>query len=74
MSQETSAFDPGCVKTQKIEKRRERFFSGARNLTPLRLFVPLKEDLRNFYSIASARLGVFTQPRPIAAMGGQNLL
>jgi hypothetical protein len=47
----------------KIKKATRTIFPEARNLTPLRPFVSLKEALRNFYSIAQARLDVFYTAR-----------
>ncbi len=69
-----SRFDLGCVKTQKIEKRRELFFSDrvkANTLTNSRADY-CNPEKRSFYHVV--RSYVFTQPRPEADIGGIRII
>ena len=61
-----SAFDLGCVKTQKFEKRRELFSQIKQKRTRSRIPAAIIAIQKNVHSIAVARRYVFTQPRPKA--------
>ena len=61
-----SAYDLGCVKTQKFEKRRELFSQIKQKRTRSRIPAAIIAIQKNVHSIAVARRYVFTQPRPKA--------
>ena len=61
-----SAYDLGCVKTQKFEKRRELFSQIKQKRTRSRIPTAIIAIQKNVHSIAVARRYVFTQPRPKA--------
>ena len=63
---EVSAYDLGCVKTQKFEKRRELFSQIKQKRTRSRIPAAIIAIQKNVHSIAVARRYVFTQPRPKA--------
>ena len=65
----SAAIDLGCVKTQKIEKCRELFFSDQAKATLLRTAAPPIAIQRNVHSVEAARRYVFIQPRPISDVG-----
>ena len=64
-----SAYDLGCVKTQKFEKRRELFSQIKQKRTRSRIPAAIIAIQKNVHSIAVARRYVFTQPRPKADIG-----
>src|SRR5262245_28501055 len=71
---ETDAADPGCVKTHTVAKCRKNNSPGRHHASRVQYDLILRMQFLREVSTRAARVGVFTQPRPICDISAQFLL